>query len=225
MAAEVSRLAVIITGATGMVGEGVLFACLEHPAIEKVLLVSRKSYPARHPKLKECIVPDFLDLDGFRAQLTGYDACFYCAGVSSRGMTESDYSHVTYEITMGFAHKLAVLNPQMVFDYVSGSLTDSSEQGRIMWARVKGKTENALMRAGFRKVYNFRPGFMKPTPGQQNIKPYYKVIGGIYPLLHGLFPNLVSTVHEVGLAMINSVLEGYPKSVLEIRDINALAKA
>jgi uncharacterized protein YbjT (DUF2867 family) len=222
---NLSKLKVIITGATGMVGEGVLFECLEHPAIEQVLMVNRKPYSAKHPKLKECLVRDFLDLDGFTNQLTGYDACFYCAGVSSRGMSESEYSHITYDITTHFAHTLAILNPQMIFNYVSGSLTDSSEKGGIMWARVKGKTENALMRSGFKEVYNFRPGFMQPTPGQRNIKSYYKVIAWLYPFLRVMLPNQVSTMREVGLAMINSVLKGYPKQVLEIRDINSLARA
>jgi uncharacterized protein YbjT (DUF2867 family) len=225
MDTEITKLRVIITGATGMVGEGVLFECLAHPAVEQVLMVNRRPYRAKHPKLRECIVPDFLDLDEFTSQFTGYDACFYCAGVSSRGMSESEYSHITYDVTTHFAHKLAILNPQMVFTYVSGSLTDSSEKGRLMWARVKGKTENALMRSAFRKVYNFRPGFMKPTLGQQNIKPYYQAIGWLYPLLRVLFPNQVSTTREVGLAMINSVLRGYPKQVLEVKDIKSLAKA
>jgi len=225
MSTEATKLKVIITGATGMVGEGVLSECLEHPAIEQVLMVNRRPYSAKHPKLKECIVPDFLDLDGVTNQLTGYDACFYCAGVSSRGMSESEYSHITFDITMYFAKTLASLNPQMTFIYVSGGLTDSSEKGRVMWARVKGKTENALMRSGFRRVYNFRPGFMKATAGQQNIKSYYNVIGWLYPLLRVLLPNHVSTMRDVGLAMINSVLKGYPKQILEIRDINALAKA
>ena len=225
MGADAAKLKIIITGATGMVGEGVLFECLEHPAIEQVLIVNRKPYGAKHPKLKECIIPDFLDLDEFTSELTGYDACFYCAGVSSSGMSEADYTHITYDVTIHFAHKLASLNPQIVFVYVSGGLTDSSEQGRIMWARVKGKTENALMRLGFRQVYNFRPGFMKATPGQKNIKWYYKAIGWLYPLLRVLLPNQVSTLRDVGLAMINSVLKGYPKQVLEIKDINSLAKA
>jgi uncharacterized protein YbjT (DUF2867 family) len=225
MGSEATKLQVIITGATGMVGEGVMLECLEHPAIAQVLLVNRKPYGAKHPKLKECIVPDFLDLDGFAAQLAGYDACFYCAGVSSTGMSESTYSHITYDITIHFAEKLASLNPGMIFDYVSGSLTDSSEKGKVMWAGVKGKTENALMRCGFRRVYNFRPGFMKPTSGQKNIKSYYQAIAWLYPLLQVLFPNHVSTLREVGLAMINSVLKGYPQQVLEIRDINSLAKA
>src|SRR5271168_2968449 len=167
MPSEAARLRVIITGATGFVGEGVLFECLEHPAIEQVLLVSRKPYGLAHPKVRECIVPDFLDLDAVTGQLTGYDACFYCAGISSRGMSEANYSRITYDTTMHFAQKLAGLNPQMTFCHVSGSLTDSSEKGRVMWARVKGKTENALMRLPFKKVYNFRPGFMRPTPGQQ----------------------------------------------------------
>jgi hypothetical protein len=224
---EVTKLRVIITGATGIVGGGVLFECLEHPAIAQVLMVNRRPYRdrAEHPKLKECVVPDFLDLEGFATQLAGYDACFYCAGVSSTGMSEAEYSHITYDVTTHFALKLASLNPQMIFDYVSGSLTDSSENGRVMWARVKGNTENALMRSPFKKVYNFRPGFMKPTPGQRNIKTFYKAIGWLYPLLLVLFPNHVSTMREVGLAMINSVLKGYPKQVLEIRDINSLARA
>ena len=162
---DLSKLKVIITGATGMVGEGVLLECLEHAAIEQVLLVNRRPFSAKDPKRKECLVPDFMDLAGFTNQLTGYDACFYCAGVSSAGMSEKDYSHIIYDITTHFAQTLASLNPQMTFIYVSGSLTDSSEKGRVMWARVKGKTENALMRLGFQKVYNFRPGFMRPTPG------------------------------------------------------------
>jgi uncharacterized protein YbjT (DUF2867 family) len=225
MNAEGTKFKVIITGATGMVGEGVLFECLEHPAVEQVLIVNRRPYRETHPKLKQCVIPDFLDLDGFTSQLTGYDACFYCAGISSRGMTESEYRHVTYDVTMHFAGKLASLNPQMIFGYVSGALTDSSEKGRIMWARVKGKTENALMRSAFRKVYNFRPGFMKAMPGQQNIKPYYGAIGWLYPVLRLVFPNHVSTMRDVGLAMINSVLKGYPKQILEIKDINSLAGA
>jgi uncharacterized protein YbjT (DUF2867 family) len=208
-----------------MVGEGVLLECLEHPAIGQVLMVNRRPYSAKHPKLKECLVPDFMDLDGFTKQLTGYDACFYCAGVSSAGMSEKEYSHIIYDITTNFAQTLAAKNPQMIFIYVSGSLTDSSEKGRIMWARVKGKTENALMRLGFQKVYNFRPGFMRPIPGQRNIKSYYKLIGWMYPLLRVLLPNQVSTMRDVGLAMINSVLKGYPKQVLEIKDINSLARA
>jgi hypothetical protein len=222
---EVRKFSVIITGATGMVGEGVLFECLEHPAVERVLMVNRRPYNLKHPKLKELIVPDFLNLDGFTQQLTGYDACFYCAGISSWRMSEAEYTHITYDITLNFANKLAGLNPEMVFDFVSGGLTDSSEKGKTMWARVKGKTENALTRIGFRKVYNFRPGFMKATPGQRNLKSSYKAIGWLYPIVHMLLPNYVSTMRQVGQAMINSVLKGYPKQILEIKDINSLSKS
>jgi hypothetical protein len=140
-------------------------------------------------------------------------------------MSEPDYTRLTYDLTLHFARTLASLNPQMVFDYVSGAYTDSSEQGRVMWARVKGRTENALTRCGFRQVYNFRPGFMKPTPGQKNIKWYFKPFGAVYPLLRLLLPNQVSTLRDIGLAMINTVLVGYPKPILEIKDINALAKS
>jgi uncharacterized protein YbjT (DUF2867 family) len=226
MADTVTKLKVIITGATGMVGEGVLLACLRRPSIQQILLVNRRHYHAApDPKLTECILPDFLALDNFTEDLTGYNACFFCAGVSSRGMSEANYTRITYETTIHFARKLASLNPRMTFIYVSGALTDSSEKGRVMWARVKGKTENELMQCGFSHVYNFRPGFMQPAPGQQNIKSYYKLIGGLYPLLRVLLPNQVSTMHDVATAMINSVLKGYPKSILEIKDINALAKA
>ncbi len=138
-------------------------------------------------------------------------------------MSEAEYTRITYDIPLHFAQTLAGLNPQMIFSHVSGSHTDSSEKGRIMWARVKGKAENALMGCGFKKVYNLRPGFMRPTDGQKNIKGYYSAIGRLYPVLRTLFPNHVSTMREVGLAMINSVLKGYPKTVLEIRDIKALA--
>ncbi len=225
MSGDAAKLKVIITGATGMVGEGVLLECLEHPAIEQVLIVNRRSYGATHPKLKECIVPDFLNLDRFASQLTGYDACFYCAGVSSAGMNEADYTHLTYDITIHFAQTLAGLSPRMTFIYVSGSMTDSSEKGRIMWARVKGKTENALTRLGFKCVYNFRPGFMKAVPGQKNLKWYYKALGWLYPILRVLLPNQVSTLQQVGRAMINAVVKGYPTQILEVKDINALGAA
>jgi uncharacterized protein YbjT (DUF2867 family) len=220
-----TTIKIILTGATGMVGEGVLLACLEHPSVEKILMVNRKSSPIHHPKLEECLIPDFMKLDTVATKLKAYDACFYCAGISSQGMNEADYTYITCDITLHFAELLVSLNPQMIFSFVSGSHTDSSEQGRIMWARVKGKTENALARLPFKRVYNFRPGFMKPTLGQKNIKQYYKIIGSLYPLLRTIFPNQVSTMREVGLAMINSALKGYPKQILEVADIKTLAKA
>jgi uncharacterized protein YbjT (DUF2867 family) len=215
----------IVTGATGMVGEGVLLECLERPDVAEVLMVNRKPFDLRHPKLKELIVPDFMELEDVASQLSGYNACFYCAGISSVGMTEAEYTHITYDLTLHFAEVLAGLNPEMTFVFVSGGQTDGSEKGRIMWARVKGRTENALMRVGFKRVYNFRPGFMKAMPGQRNVKSYYSLIAWLYPMLRVLTPNLVSTLSDVGLAMIKCVVEGYPKQVLEIKDINALAKA
>jgi uncharacterized protein YbjT (DUF2867 family) len=224
------NLKVILTGATGMVGEGVLLECLENPAVQQVLTVSRKAYGRQHPKLKECIVPDFLSLnpddnDVLRTQLSGYDACFFCAGISSIGMNEADYTRITYDTTLHFAREVSRVNPSMVFNYISGSHTDSTEKGKIMWARVKGRTENALTTLPFKGVYNFRPGFMRPTPGQKNIKPLFKVLGTIlYPVFRLLMPRQVMTLSEVGQAMINSVLKGYPKQVLEIKDIKELAK-
>ena len=214
---------VIITGATGMVGEGVLIECLAHPEVAEVLLVGRKAFGRVHPKLKELVVPDFLHLDGVRDQLSGYDGCFYCAGVSSVGMKEPEYTRVTYDVTLQFAEVLAGLNPGMVFDYVSGAGTDSSEKGRVMWARVKGRTENALMRLGFRRVYAFRPGYIGATEGQRNVPSYYKYFALLIPVLYRVLPTHGCTMREVGLAMISSVLVEYPKQVLEVKDIKALA--
>ncbi|HSB94471.1 MAG TPA: NAD-dependent epimerase/dehydratase family protein [Flavitalea sp.] len=214
---------VIITGTTGMVGEGVLLTCLEHPTVEQVLSVSRKPYKLIHEKLKELIIPDFLQLQSVENDLTGYDACFFCAGVSAVGMKEADYRRMTYDTTLNFAKTLATLNPNMVFDYVSGQSTDSSGKGRMMWARVKGETENALMKLPFNGVYNFRPGLMKPVPGQKNIKSIFRILSTLYPLLHRLFPNSSGTLNEVGLAMINSVTVGYEKPILEVKDIRQLA--
>jgi len=215
---------VIITGATGFVGEGVLLTCLEHPDVKQVLMVNRRHFSKDHSKLKECIIPDFSDLDNFNEQLTGYNACFFCAGVSSVGMNRKEYSHITYDLTLNFAGKLAKLNPDMVFIYVSGALTDSSENGKIMWARVKGKTENDLMKLPFKGEYNFRPALMRPMPGQTNLKGYYKIIHRIFPAIRFLFPAQVSTLQEVGRAMINCVLQGYSKQILEVKDINLMAK-
>jgi len=208
---------VIITGATGMVGEGVLLECLENPAVERVLSVSRRPSGHAHPKLTECLVADFRDLAAVEAQLTGYDACFYCAGVSSIGMTEADYTAITYDTVLDFARTLARLNPGMVMVHVSGAHTDGTEQGKVMWARVKGRAENALARLPFKAVYNFRPSLMKPAPGQKNIKRSYRVALVLYPLLNLFFPGI--PLRRVGLVMINCVRFGAPKGVLEAKDI------
>jgi uncharacterized protein YbjT (DUF2867 family) len=214
---------IIITGATGMVGEGVLLECLAHPEIEKVLMVNRRHFDHKDPKLEELIVPDFTNLTQMTGQLSGYDACFFCAGVSSVGMKEPEYTRITYDLTLHFARILAGLNPGMTFTYVSGAMTDSTAKGRSMWARVKGRTENDLMKLPFRQVYNFRPGFMKPVKGQKNIKGYYRLIPVLSPLFKILMPGQTLTLNQVGRAMINSVSTGYEKKVLEIRDIRTLA--
>jgi len=216
-------LRVILTGATGLVGEGVLLECLENAAIERVLVVGRRPCGREHPKLAELLVPAFTRLGAAEAQLSGYDTCFYCAGISSAGLSEDEYTRITYDTPLHFAQVLARLNPQMVFCHVSGSHTDSSEKGRVMWARVKGRAENALMKLPFKRVHNFRPGFMKPTEGQRNVRSYYRVIAPLAPVLKVLLPGQILTMREVARAMISCARGGNVKQVLEIRDIRALA--
>ncbi len=177
------------------------------------------------PKLKEYIVPDFLNLKDDDENLKGYDACFFCAGVSSVGMKEAEYIRITYDTTIQFAKVLLHQNPEMTFIYVSGASTDSSEKGRMMWARVKGRTENALLKMPFKKVYNFRPGFMKITPGQKNALKLYKYVGWMYPFLKIILPNSTSTLKQVGMAMINSFIIGTDKQILEVPDINKLGNS
>jgi hypothetical protein len=205
-----------------MVGEGVLLECLAHPQVSHVLSISRRPTGMSHAKLREYIVPDFLKLKEDDENLKGYDACFFCAGISSIGMKEAEYSHITYDTTVHFAKVLLHQNPDMTFIYVSGKGTDSSEKGRIMWARVKGRTENTLAKMPFKKVYNFRPGFMKLTPGQKNALKMYKYVGWMYPFLKVLFPGSTSTLKQVGQAMINCLIKGSNKQVLEVEDINRL---
>lgn len=212
----------IVTGSTGLVGEGVLLACLDDPEVDQVLSVSRRSAGITHPKLEECIIPDFRDVGGFEERLTGFDGCLYCAGISSTGLGEEEYAVITYDTPLRFAETLLRLNPTMVFVHVSGSHTDGTEKGRVMWARVKGKTENALARLPFRGVYNFRPGLMKPSPGQKQVKGGYKVVSALFPLLSLVFPGL--KMSEVGRAMIRCVKSGAPKTVLEVADIKALGQ-
>lgn len=213
---------VIITGATGMVGEGILLECLAHPQVTEVLSVSRKPTGITHPKLKEYIVADFLSLKEADEMLKGYDACFFCAGVSSVGMKEPEYTRITYDTTLTFAKALSP-NTQMTFVYVSGAGTDSSERGRLMWARVKGKTENDLMKLPFRQVFAFRPGFMKVTEGQKWIPRIQKIMSSLYPAFKALFPNMTSTLRQVGQAMIYAAQNGYEKNVVEVKDIKVLS--
>ncbi len=206
-----------------MVGEGVLLTALNHECVESVLVIGRRPCLVMHTKLKEIIHHDFFDYSDIEEQLQGYDACFFCLGVSSVGMNERDYSRITYDLTMQAATVLSRYNPAMTFCYVSGTGTDSTEQGRIMWARVKGRTENHLAKLPFKSVYSFRPGLLKPINGQRNVKPLFKVFAWPYPLWKVLFPGAVSTIADVGLAMINATLYGYSKKVIENRDIAQLA--
>jgi len=218
------KIKAIINGATGMVGEGVLLECLNHPDVERVLVINRKPGEVSHPKLHEIIHTDFFNLAPIESQLIGYNACFFCLGVSSVGMSKEEYKRITYDLTLNVGQLLAKSNPEMVFCYVTGAGTDSSEQGRVAWARVKGATENALMRL-FKQSYMFRPAFMKASPGQKNVKSYYKLFAWLYPIGRALYPAGFCTLQEVGRAMINAVSKGYPKQILDVKDIVKLAKA
>ncbi len=218
------KIKAILTGATGMVGEGVLHECLQHDDVEEVLVVGRKSCGISHPKLKEIIHSDFYYLASIENQLSGYNACFFCLGVSSVGMKEAEYYKLTYLLTMNFATTLANRNRGMTFCYISGAHTDSTEKGRSMWARVKGKTENDLMKLPFKKAYNFRPGILKPTKGLKNTLGFYKYLGWLIPIIKLFGKGSIVSLSELGRAMINAVMDGYEKSVLEIKDILVLSK-
>jgi uncharacterized protein YbjT (DUF2867 family) len=217
------KIRVIITGATGMVGEGVLLECLRHPEVEAVLLLSRKASGYLHSKLQEVLQADFQHLESIEDQLSGYNACFFCAGISSLGISKEEYERITHDTTLAVAKTLVRLNPDMAFVFVSGAGTDSSEKGRSHWARTKGRTENALLALPFRAAYMFRPGFMLATPGQRNILSLYKYVSWLYPVARRLAPKFVSTMAELGTAMIKAVQTGYPRPVLEVPDIVALA--
>jgi uncharacterized protein YbjT (DUF2867 family) len=216
---------VIITGATGMVGEGVLFECLNSPQVEQVLVINRKPTGYTHAKLKEIIHADFYNIAPIANQFIGYNACYFCLGVSSVGMKEEEYFNKTYTLTLNFAKALADVNTNVVFCYVSGSATDSTEKGRSMWARVKGKTENDLMRLPFKKVYAFRPGYMHPTKGLKNTLSYYKYLGWMYPFFKLVMPGFVSTLADLGQAMIGVTKREYAMPILEVKDILAAAKS
>lgn len=207
-----------------MVGEGVLQECIVNPAVEKILLINRKPTGYSHPKIEEILHSNFNDISPIADRVKDYDACYFCLGVSSVGMKEPDYYAVTYTLTLNFAKVLAGLNPQMTFCYVSGAGTDSTEQGRQMWARVKGKTENDLLKLPFKAVYNFRPAVMQPTKGARNVKGIYKVFLVLFPLFRAFNGTYFLTLKEVGKAMINVVINGNPTSVVEVKDIARLSK-
>jgi uncharacterized protein YbjT (DUF2867 family) len=217
---------VILFGATGMVGQGVLRECLLDPEVESVLAVGRSPTGQRHPKLREILHDNFLDYAAIESQLTGYDACFFCLGVSSVGISEERYRHLTYDITLAAAATLARLNPQLVFVYVTGQGTDSSEKGRLMWARVKGKTENDLLKLPFKAAYMFRPAAIQPLHGIRSktawVQAIYVAAAPLLSLLNRVAPKYMTTTEQIGRAMIRVAKDGYPKRVLESEDINRL---
>ncbi|WP_163867288.1 epimerase [Myxococcus eversor] len=218
---------VILFGATGMVGQGVLRECLLSPDVEQVLAVGRAETGQKHAKLRELLLKDFLDASS-ESSLDGHDACFFCLGVSSAGMKEEDYRRVTYDLTLAAAQVLVRTNPKLTFIFVSGAGTDSTEKGRSMWARVKGRTENALAAMPFRAVYLFRPGIIRPMHGIESktrvYRVLYKVLSPLYPVLKAVAPRFVTTTEAVGLAMLATAELGAPKKVLENDDINQLAR-
>jgi uncharacterized protein YbjT (DUF2867 family) len=216
-------LRVILTGATGMVGEGVLHECLQAPEVEKVLLLNRKPSGITHPKITELVHGDLFDLTSIENHLIGYNACFFCLGISSVGVSKEDYYKTTYELTMNVAKTLSRLNADMTFSYISGAGTNSSEKGGSNWSRVKGKTENDLKLLQFKQVYNFRPGFLETTPGLKNTLPLYKYIGWLTPILKAVMPGSVGSLRELGLGMVHATAYGYPKQTLEVKDIRAAA--
>jgi len=215
---------VIVFGATGMVGQGVLRECLRDPDVAEVLTVGRSATGQQHPKLRELVHKDFLDFSAIEGDITGYDACFFCLGVSSLGLDEERYRRLTYDITLAAARPLARLNPGMTFVYVTGASTDSTEQGRVMWARVKGKTENDLLKLPFKAAYMFRPGAIQPLHGVRSktawVQAIYVATGPLLSFLHQAAPKFVTTTEEVGRAMLEVAKRGYPKPILEMDDIH-----
>jgi uncharacterized protein YbjT (DUF2867 family) len=214
---------VLLFGATGMVGQGVLRECLLAPDVERVQTVGRSATGQSHPKLRELVHGDLWNYSAVETQLTPFDACFFCLGVASAGMSEADYTRLTYDLTLAAARTLARLNPAMTFIFVSGMGTDSSEQGGLMWARVKGRTENALQRLRFKAAYAFRPGLIQPLHGITSRTPAYRLFytaaAPLMPLARRLFPNTIVTTEQVGKAMLNVVRRGWPTPILEQRDI------
>lgn len=219
---------VILFGATGMVGQGVMRECLRDPEVTQLLTVGRHATGQKHPKLREIVAPDLYDLSRIESQLAGFDACFFTLGTSAAGLSEAQYSRVTHDLTLAVARTLVRLNPGMTFVYVSGMGTDSSERGRVMWARVKGKTENALLALGFRRAFMFRPGLIVPMHGIKSRTMLYRVsyaiLAPVVPLIRRIFPNAVTTTERMGRAMLAVAERGNPRAVLEAADINRVAQ-
>jgi uncharacterized protein YbjT (DUF2867 family) len=223
----VGAVKVIVFGATGMVGQGALRECLLDPDVERVLTVGRRATGQRHPKLEELVHENLWDFSAVEQRLSGYDACFFCLGVASAGMTEEAYTRVTHDIAVAAAKTLVARNPGMTFVFVSGAGTDSSERGRVMWARVKGKAENAVLAMPFKGAYVFRPGFIQPLHGitsrTRAYRVFYAAFGWLFPVLRAVVPGYVTTTEQIGRAMLIAAKRGAPKRVLESRDISALA--
>jgi len=219
---------VLIFGATGMVGQGVLRECLIDSDIQTVLTIGRTPTGVQHPKLREIVQRDLFHYSNIEAELTGLDACFFCLGISSAGLSEENYENLTYTLTLAAAETLATLNPGMTFVYISGAGTDSSEKGRVMWARVKGKTENALLRLPFKAAYMFRPGVIQPAHGERSKTTAYRIgymlSRPVLPLLRRLFPRYILTTEEIGRGMIRVARQGAPKKILESWDIRDCAR-
>jgi uncharacterized protein YbjT (DUF2867 family) len=217
---------VILFGATGMVGQGVLRECLLDPDVHQVLSIVRTPSGQHDPKLCELVHTNFFDYSAIEPQLTGFDACLFSLGVSSAGMDEAKYKHLTYDLTLAAATTLARLNPNMTFLYVSGAGTDSTERGRVMWARVKGKTENDLLKLPFRAAYMFRPGIIQPLHGIKSktrlYQFFYTILNPVLPLLKSAFPQAITTTEQLGRAMLHVAKHGYSKPILESKDINTL---
>jgi nucleoside-diphosphate-sugar epimerase len=215
---ELKKIKAIITGATGMVGEGVLHECLNHPDVESVLVINRRPCNVQHEKLTEIIHKDFLDISAIKDKLAGYNACYFCSGVSAMGKSEDEYRKITYNLTMHVAKTLHEIDPEMVFTYVSGDGTTGDENAKTMWVRVKSKTENELLKL-FGNGYMFRPGYIQPTKGLKNVYRMYKIMAPLYPVWKTLFPKHVCTLEDLGLSMINTTLHGYDKKILDNMDI------
>ena len=223
MQTATTPIRVIITGASGMVGEGVLHECLKSDLVKEVLVLGRRACGTTHPKMNELLHSNFHDISAIADQLKGYNACFFCAGVSSVGKKEDEFHHLTYALTMHVAETLAKQNSNMTFCYVSGAGTDSSEKGRLMWARVKGKTENDLTKLPFAQVYNFRPGIIESTPGMKNTIKLYNYFKWLIPVVKLFSKNGVVSLAEIGQAMLKAATKGYKKQILEVKDIKELA--
>lgn len=219
---------IVLFGATGMIGRGVLLECLADPDVSHVLSIGRRAIDVQHAKLEQIVHDEFTDYSAIGEHLTGFDACFFCLGVSSLGMSEGRYRHITYDFTLAAAHALLAGSPGLVFCYVSGAGADSSEQGRSMWARVRGKTENDLLKLPFAGAYIFRPAYVHAVKGAVPQPPWLRVLyffmRPLYPILRALFPRQVTTGENFGRAMIGVARHGYASRILESDDINAAAR-